>query len=239
MNLLLIRHGESLGNTQQRMMGQLEDPLSPSGILQAQRLGQYLSGNGVPTSFYCSPLQRATKTLEIIGSCHPALADPLPIQTTEALLEIQNGIFQGLTWPEAEQLHPELCQQLMGTQEWIPIPKGETLVSCCDRTQNFIQTLYQTHNNTDRIWIVTHGGILQYLIAAILKMPQIWGIQIDNTALFEFELDPTYYSQVNHHSQLCRILRFNDRPHLTPGVFNAPSYEQNLRMTDRTIVLHD
>lgn len=221
MNLLLIRHGESVGNTQQRMMGQLEDPLSPLGIGQAQQLGQYLSVSEVPTHCYCSPLQRATKTLDIIGSCHPALANPLSIQKTQALVEIHNGIFQGLTWQEAEQLHPQLCQQLMGTQEWIPIPGGETLVSCCDRTQHFIQTLYQTHSNTDRIWIVTHGGILPYLIAAILKTPQVWGIQIDNTALFEFELDPTHHFQVTHNPQLCRILRFNDRPHLPVETSNA------------------
>lgn len=225
MNLLLIRHGESLGNTQQRMMGQLEDPLSPIGMWQAQRLGQYLSMTEVPTHFYCSPLQRATETLEIIGSCSPALTASLFIQKTESLLEIHNGIFQGLTWQEAEQKHSALCQQLMGTQEWIPIPGGETLVSCCDRTQNFIQTLYQTHKNTDRIWIVAHGGILQYLIAAILKTPQTWGIQIENTAIFEFELDLTHHSQVTHNPQLCRIVRFNDRPHLSPGVFRAPEYE--------------
>ena len=222
MNLLLIRHAESLGNTQQRMMGQLEDPLSPAGSLQAQLLGQFLPAS-LPTHLYCSPLQRAVVTLEIILACHSERVDPLQIQVTEALLEIHNGILQGLTWQEAEQLHPQLCQQLIGTQEWIPIPGGETLVSCCDRTQHFIQTLYQTHKNTDRIWIVTHGGILQYLIAAILKTPQIWGIQIDNTALFEFELDLTHHS--THNPQLCRILRFNDRPHLTQGVSNAPEYE--------------
>lgn len=223
MNVLLIRHAESLGNTQQRMMGQLEDPLSPIGLLQAQLLGQFLSVRELPTHVYCSPLQRAVVTLETILACRSKPMNPLPMQMTDLLSEIHNGVFQGLTWQEAEQQHPQLCQQLMGTQEWIPIPGGETLVSCCDRTQHFIQTLYQTHKNTDRIWIVTHGGILQYLIAAILKTPQIWGIQIDNTALFEFELGLNHYS--THNPQLCRILRFNDRPHLTPGVSHAPEYE--------------
>lgn len=216
MKLLLLRHAESLGNTQQKMLGQLDDPLSPQGILQAQVLGQFLHIQ-MPTHLYCSPLQRTRITLEILKTCHSEAADTLPIQIADALLEIDNGIFQGLTWPEAEQQHPQLCQQLMSTQEWIPIPGGETLLECCDRTRNFIHTLYQTHDNTDQIWIVTHGGILPFLIAAILDTPRVWGIDALNTALFEFELvwDAVAESSQNpYNPAFRRILRFNDRPHL-------------------------
>lgn len=217
MKLLLIRHAESRGNTQQQMLGQLDDPLSAHGVLQAQWLGQFLSAQSwLPTQVYSSPLQRAVVTLEILMACHSELVDPLPIQTTDALLEIHNGIFQGLTWEEAKQQHPELCQRLMSSQDWIPIPGGETLASCCDRTRNCIHSLYQSHANTDRIWIVTHGGIMQYLIAAILGTPIIWGVNIDNTAFFELEVDLHHSSQSAQNPQLCRILRFNERPHLPP-----------------------
>ncbi|WP_299415564.1 histidine phosphatase family protein [Acaryochloris sp. IP29b_bin.148] len=212
MKILLIRHAESLGNRQQQMSGQLNDPLSPHGVLQAQVLAQYLSQSWLPTHLYSSPLSRAMATADLLMAAHLTLEDPLIVERAEALMEIHNGIFQGLTWLEAEQQYPQLCQQLMTSTDWIPIPEGETWQDCCDRTQNFLQTLYQSHAQTDQIWIVTHGGILQYLIAAILGTPVIWNISIKNTALFEFELnsappDPSC-------SQRCRILRFNQRPHL-------------------------
>lgn len=215
MQLLLIRHAETQGNAQQKMLGQLDEPLSPHGVFQAQLLGQYLSQQSwTPTHLYSSPLKRAVVTLEILVACHLEGDDFSLLQTDEALLEIDNGIFQGLTWQEAEEQHPELCQRLISSQDLLPIPEGETLSACCDRTRRFIHTLYQTHQNSDRAWIVTHGGILQYLIAAILDTPMIWGIQSGNTALFEFEVDLHHSAQSIQNPQLCRILRFNERPHL-------------------------
>lgn len=215
MRLLLIRHGEARGNAQQKMLGRVDELLSPQGVLQAQRLGQFLSQQSwAPTHLYSSPLKRAVITLEILVACHPQGDDFPPIQTDEALLEIDNGIFKGLTWQEAQDQHPDLCEQLMSSQDVIPIPAGEALFACCDRTRNFVHTLYQTHEHSDRLWVVTHGGILQYLIAAILGTPKVWGIGIDNTALFEFEVDLHYPSQAPQNPQLYRICRFNERPHL-------------------------
>jgi len=215
MRLLLIRHAEARGNTQQKMLGQLDELLSPHGVLQAQLLGQFLAQHSwVPTSLYSSPLKRAAMTLEMLVACHSEGDDFPPIQIDEALLEIDNGIFQGLTWQEAQEQHPELCEQLMSSQDVIPIPGGETLSACCDRTRNFIHTLYQTHHSSDRVWVMTHGGILQYLIAAIFDTPKVWGMSIGNTALFEFEVALPASSQFTRNPQPCRIHRFNECPHL-------------------------
>lgn len=221
MKLLLIRHAESEGNGRQQMLGQLEDPLSARGVRQAQVLGQFLSEQGRhPTHLYSSPLQRAVVTLDILKTGWAEFGHPIPIQTVDALLEIHSGIFQGLTWEAAKQEYPRICQKLMSTEEWIPIPGGETLQECWDRAQHFIHSLYQIHDNADRIWIVTHGGIIQYLIAAILGTPTVWGMQIDNTAFFEFNLMLPWQSTQN--PQQCRILHFNARPHLlSEGIDSA------------------
>lgn len=215
MRLLLIRHAETRGNAQQKMLGQLDELLSPHGVLQAQLLGQFLAQQcWAPTHLYSSPLKRAVMTLEMLVACHPEGDDFPSIQTETALLEIDNGILQGLTWQESQEQHPQLCEQLMHSQDVIPIPGGETLSACCDRTRSFIHTLYQTHHPSDRVWVMTHGGILQYLIAAILDTPKIWGMSIGNTALFEFEVAWPSVSQSTQNPQLCRIHRFNECPHL-------------------------
>ena len=229
MRLLLIRHAEARGNAQHRMLGQLDELLSPHGVLQAQLLGQWLSQQSWrPTHLYCSPLNRAMMTLEMLVACHPEGDDFPLIQTDEALLEIDSGIFQGLTWQEAQEQHPELCEQLMNSQNVIPIPGGETLSDCCDRTYRFIHTLYQTHQPSDRVWVVTHGGILQYLIAAILDTPMVWDINIGNTALFEFEVTLPPASQSKPNPQLCRIHQFNECPHLPRDQINSSGMGKNL-----------
>lgn len=215
MRLLLIRHAEARGNVQQKMLGRLDERLSSHGVLQAQLLGQFLSRQSwAPTHLYSSPLKRAVITLEMLVACHLKGDDFPSIQTDEALLEVDNGIFQGLTWQEAQEQHPQLCEQLMNRQDVIPIPGSETLSACCDRTRRFIHTLYQTHHPSDQIWVMTHGGILQYLIAAILDTPIVWGMRIGNTALFEFEVTLSSSSQSGQNPQLCRIHRFNECPHL-------------------------
>lgn len=200
------------------MLGSLDVPLTPAGQQQAQQLGRFLHTHAwQPTHLYCSPLQRAVQTLRILMDCNDTSISTLPIQTSTALLEINNGVLQGLTWSEAEQQQPDLCQALLSSQKWIAIPGGESGQVCSDRTHQFIQTLLNQHHHSDRLWIVTHGGILPYLIAAILDTRRIWGIEVLNTALFEFELNFDHLhrsSEDQYNPALCRILQFNNRPHL-------------------------
>lgn len=219
MKLLLIRHAIAAGNAEKRMLGQLDVPLTLEGQQQAQQLGQFLHAySWQPTHLYCSPLQRAVQTLRILRDCNNKPISTLPIQRSTALLEINTGVLQGLTWSEAEEQQPDLCEALLSSQEWIAVPGGESRQACCDRTHQFIQTLYTQHQNSDRLWVITHGGILPYLIAAILDTPQVWEIKTLNTALFEFELDLDHLHKsdgVQSNLALCQILQFNDRPHLS------------------------
>ncbi|HEY9846058.1 MAG TPA: histidine phosphatase family protein, partial [Candidatus Caenarcaniphilales bacterium] len=129
--------------------------------------------------------------------------------------ELHNGILEGLTWSEAQTRYPSLCQALETSPEWLPIPGAEPLTQARDRALGFIQTLLSRHTNTDQIWIITHGGILQFLIAALLGCDRVWGLSINATALFEFWIDLTHW----HRDQtlnptLGQIRCFNDAQHL-------------------------
>jgi broad specificity phosphatase PhoE len=214
MRLLWIRHAESLGNQAQRIQGQIDEPLTQLGRYQASQLGQFLQQfSWRPTHIYTSPLQRAKHTAEILGGAagYPLIAKP-------DLQEIHNGVLQGLTWAEARQQYPELCQQLESTPTWLPIPGAETPQQLQTRTTRFVEQLLSQHQQTDQVWIVSHGGILPYLLAALLETPCVWGVKIPLTAVFELELHlshwPNRYQQgLNPH--LWQIHRFNETPHLT------------------------
>ncbi|NJM95666.1 MAG: histidine phosphatase family protein [Acaryochloridaceae cyanobacterium CSU_5_19] len=178
MKILLMRHALAVGNAEGRMLGQLDLPLRAIGVKQAQRLAEFLAAHSwPPTHLYCSPLKRAIQTLEILQGGHPLPISALPLQRAAALLEINNGVLQGLTWQEAEQQQPELCRALLSSTAWLPIPGGESWQDCCDRTEAWVVALCKQHHSCDRLWIVSHGGILPYLIAAILGTEMVWQIE--------------------------------------------------------------
>ncbi len=218
MYLLMIRHAESLGNREYRIQGRVDYALSTQGIEQAHVLGQSLvTSSWKPTHIYSSTLQRAMHTTEILRDYWATRESTATITSCPFLQEIKNGILEGLTWAEAEVQHPDLSAALMASSGWIPIPGAESLKAARDRAQQFIQTITAQHCNEDKLWVVTHGGFLQYLVAAMLGSDRTWGFSIPPTALFEFELDLDRWNtadQNRYNALLWRIRRFNDAAHL-------------------------
>lgn len=244
LKLLFIRHAQSVGNQQKRMQGNAEFELSAEGRRQAGKLAQrLLTESWVPTYVYSSPLKRTAQTAEILMSHF--LAKPLPavvgdlvdeeedatleplaapedpraikVEYLEDLREFQNGIFQGLTWAEARDRYPDLCKQLEGSPDWIPIPGAETLQEARDRSRRFIQTVLSRHQNGEQIWIVTHSWILQHLIAELMGCDRSWRIHARNTAIFEFWVDQSRWQRSDQNcfnTDLWQVRRFNDHQHL-------------------------
>src|SRR5690349_7965495 len=66
MRLILVRHGQSVGNVEQRIQGK-DDPLTDFGRRQAAAAGETLAARGDITHLYASPLARAFETATIIG----------------------------------------------------------------------------------------------------------------------------------------------------------------------------
>lgn len=248
LQLLLLRHAESIANEVQRMQGSNDtDPLSARGVEQAQQLGAQLKHeHWCPTHIYCSPALRTQQTLEILlrsqfpdslPILHPDNPDtvyhwtssssPEPVTIsvtyTHALSELDPGIFDDLTWAEAQAQFPDLCEKLLSTLDWVPIPNAETPDQGRDRAQRFIQQLIDQHQNCDLIWIISHAGILQYLVSDLLGCDRVWGFAAQHTARFEFTLDRSRWqvSSQRNNTALWRIQRFNDMSHLlTRSSFN-------------------
>lgn len=244
LKLLFMRHAQSVGNQQKRMQGHREFELSEEGKHQAAKLAQrLLTESWYPSYIYSSPLKRAAQTTEILLSHFwaeplPAMVSDLvdgeidtpidelipqtaghaiPVEYADELREFQNGIFEGLTWAEAKQHYPDLCDRLEHSADWIQIPEAESLHAARDRADRFIQTLFDRHGNGENIWIVSHSWILQHLIANLLGCDRSWRIHARNTALFEFWVDRSRWQctdQNRFNTDLWQIRRFNDYQHL-------------------------
>ena len=64
-NLILVRHGESQWNLENRFTGWVDVPLSQKGEQEARAAGEKLKAYKFDEAF-CSVLQRAKRTLSII-----------------------------------------------------------------------------------------------------------------------------------------------------------------------------
>jgi broad specificity phosphatase PhoE len=140
-----------------------------------------------------------------------------PLCLAPQLQEFQAGILTGLTWAEAQQRYPDLCEALETSLDWLPIPQAETPLQGRQRAEAFITQLIRRHRNGDAVWVVAHQWILEHLIAALLGSDRTWQITMPNTALFEFWLDCDRWAQTDmarHTSTLWQIQRFNECPHL-------------------------
>jgi 2,3-bisphosphoglycerate-dependent phosphoglycerate mutase len=122
--LVLVRHGQSQWNLENRFTGWTDVPLSPLGIEEAQQAGEKLKGYRFDRAF-TSALVRAQETLriilEIIGQTQ------IPIERDQALNERHYGDLQGLNKAETAQKFGEEQVHLWRRSYDIRPPNGESL----------------------------------------------------------------------------------------------------------------
>jgi len=195
LKLLLIRHAQSTGNVQKRMEGQSSTSLTALGKQQAQQLAQSIlpapahqPATSWPTHLYSSPLLRAQQTAHPLIDKLRRLDHPFQAVVDSRLQEIHQGVFQGLTWPEAQAQFPDLCAQLMSSLEWQPVPEAESPAAASARSHRWLQHILSTHRFGDTVWAISHAGIMLHLIAEIMGRDRTWQIDIAHTATFEFWL---------------------------------------------------
>jgi broad specificity phosphatase PhoE len=144
----------------------------------------------------------------------------VPITVDPRLQEIDLGIFQGLTWAEAEHQYPALCDRIIRDRNYIPIPQAESLPAVRTRAHQWWQWCLQNHVPGHTVWIVSHGGFMQHLISEILGCAYTWKLPIPLTALFEFWLSPlpTIANDMPnqcYNPECWQIKRFGETPHLS------------------------
>lgn len=185
MEFIFLRHAESEGNVQGIMQGRKDYPLSAVGHRQSQCLTEhlqaYLFARALPQAIFCSPLTRTRQT--IAGFCE---RNPeIPFIVHEQLVEVDSGILSGLSWNQALEQHPEVCQAFKAARDWGAVPQGESKESLWQRAQAFLDQLQAEYPSDTRFLIVTHGGFIRAalsLLAGIAYSEKLF-VCIDNTSL--------------------------------------------------------
>lgn len=162
--LIFVRHGETTWNQELRYQGQCDSPLSELGLLQAEKLGQFLSRRKID-AVYSSDLGRAVATAQKIAQHHALI----PI-VDERLREMNFGVWEGLTRSEVLAKYPDLYQARYEDRLNLRIPGGELPREVVERLHRFLGERLSEHDG-ETIVAVSHGGALRLVLASLLHIP--------------------------------------------------------------------
>lgn len=197
MQLILVRHGETLWNKEGRIQGTSDIDLSPEGFAQAEKLALALKRE--PLAAICtSPLIRARHTAEIINRFHN-----LPISTHPELIEMDQGNFEGLSFKELMACEKDFITRWIKDPASVRMPGGESLIDLQKRAWPPVKSLIDLQQNA---LIVSHN----FTIAAIL-------CRLRNLSLSDFRSTcvGTASQTVIHFGENGPVIaKFNDRGHL-------------------------
>ena len=202
--ILAIRHGETDWNVNNRIQGQIDIGLNAQGLWQAEQVAQALADEPL-AAIYASDLSRAFRTAQHIASHHG-----LEVQSKPLLRERHYGFFQGQTWDEIQQNHPDDAAQWRDRDPlWVPKDGGESLVMLHQRVQTLLLDMARPHLG-QQIALVTHGGVLDILYRMAtgqdLQKARSWGLR--NTAINRLLWTP----------QGLQLVAWADERHLDTGV---------------------
>lgn len=166
--LVIIRHGQSEWNAQNRFTGWVNVELAPKGIEEALKAGEKLKGFKFHKGF-TSALKRAQNTLvkilEVTGQTD------LEVIKDEALNERMYGEIQGMNKDEARQHFGQEQVHIWRRSFDVPPPGGESLKDTAARVIPYFDKVIAPELKAGHdIIIAAHGNSLRALIMHLEKL---------------------------------------------------------------------
>jgi len=195
--LYLIRHGETEGAEKRRYKGSIDVPLSENGIRQMEQVSKYIveenkyfsnppsptflkgGKGGLLDAVYCSDLQRAIKSAELIAKPHSL--NPIIVPS---LRERNFGTWEGMSFDEIREKHPQEFDAWAANPLRFSPMGGESTAEVKERVIDALDKILNTHEK-QQIAIVSHGGVIRIMLCHFLGIPleNIFRVEQDYGAL--------------------------------------------------------
>ncbi len=160
--LVIVRHGQSQWNLENKFTGWIDIDLSPKGIEEAMQAAEKLKEYKFDKAF-TSDLIRAQRTLDII--LRNTGMEDVPVEKDQALNERMYGDLQGLNKDECRQKFGDEQVKIWRRSFDIPPPNGESLKDTADRVLPYYKSKIEPElKNGKDIIISAHGNSLRALI---------------------------------------------------------------------------
>lgn len=159
MNLYLVRHTESVDN-KSRVVSRDGSPLSPKGLIQAEKLGKKLSKKIKATKIWTSPLRRTKQTAKIIASFYPKLK---VIERKEIAEKKDASSLIGKT---REEIPWDLIIKNRLDPNW-KHEDGESFNEVRERIKFVFNKLEECPSNA-KVLAITHNSFIKHLVAYVV-----------------------------------------------------------------------
>ncbi len=189
-DLILLRHGESQWNLENRFTGWIDVPLSPRGEAEAREAGAKLAGRRID-AVYTSILRRAIDTATIALAA--AGIGTLPTFRDAALNERMYGELQGMNKAEAAARFGAEQVKLWRRSYDVRPPGGESLADTAARVLPYWEARLLPELRAGRnLLVVAHGNSLRALVMHLdgLTRDQVLALEIPTGMPLLYTLGP-------------------------------------------------
>ncbi|MEG0073797.1 MAG: histidine phosphatase family protein [Clostridia bacterium] len=189
MEIIFVRHAQSVGNLEKKLCGSTDFPLSKQGEKQAKAIGKYLS-NMQLDKIYSSPMLRAIDTAIYIQALQQNASC---VYILDGVREMNFGLCDGMLHEKVLELMPE---EFLRWQNVTRYPEGfplqETADACIARFTDAVLGILEEEKDASKICIVTHGTALRLFLGEVLGYGKEHLIDIPkskNTAISRLSYD--------------------------------------------------
>jgi broad specificity phosphatase PhoE len=201
--LLIVRHGQTQWNVEDRMATHTDVPLTPIGLAQASLLADSLTGAAFDRA-WASPMERALLTAQT-ALRHATISSEMTADPR--LLEPSAGLFEGIGFDELEHRGAKSLREAYAryVDESNPVfpPGAEPLDQSAARARDFLTDIETTPR---RHLAVSHGAFIRILLCVFLGA------------------DPTIYRRLKLDNCHAALLKFYPQlPHQLVGLNLSPA----------------
>jgi 2,3-bisphosphoglycerate-dependent phosphoglycerate mutase len=189
--LVLVRHGESQWNLENRFTGWVDVPLTEKGIEEAKKAGDKLKLEKIHfDKAYTSNLQRAQNTLQLI--LEKLGQTGLAVEKHEALNERHYGDLQGLNKAETAAKFGDEQVKIWRRSYDVPPPNGESLKDTAARTLPYFTSKIMPDLKAGKnVIVAAHGNSLRSIVMDLehLTKEQVLELNLATGVPLVYQLD--------------------------------------------------
>jgi broad specificity phosphatase PhoE len=187
--LILVRHGETVGESSIRYHGRTDVALSELGRAQmrlASRAIETLHGGISFTHVFSSPLVRATEGARIVAG------DSAPLITIDEFAEVHFGLFEGLTADKIRERYPDEFAR-WNADRLAPdyaYPEGESRAAFADRVergQERMLALWTPRGDQDHddALLIAHRGVIRAIVRTLTRRDPV--VELGSIHILRFD----------------------------------------------------
>jgi broad specificity phosphatase PhoE len=182
--VLLVRHGTTRMNVENRYRGRWDVPLDAQGYQEAVDAARALSDAGL-TAVYTGPLRRTIATAQIIAD-EAGVPD---IRILQGLINLDYGTWHGMTSKEASVIDPNAFHAYKSAPMQCVCPNGERLIDARDRMLEALELIGSRHQG-ETVVGVTHAVMIRLVISHLEGIDgEGWRVPVNRGGIIEFQVE--------------------------------------------------